>query len=157
MADKTTYTIATWKLPGRGYNYESDMYKVALDFLSGADKCLNGCIIDKENPMLLWSGVVCASFCIELFLKLIVFRQSGRKLKGHDLEKLFSELTKESSENIERKTAPSNIFQKILKSVALNFVNVRYEFEEDKLIQFQENFLLRMAKAARTEYERISV
>lgn len=158
MPEKTTsYSAGTWKLPGRGYEYESDMHEAALDFLSGAEKCLNNCIIEKGNTILLRSGVVCASFCIELFLKLIIFRQTGKKVMGHDLEKLFSELSEESSTNIASKTAPSDFFKIILKSVASNFVKVRYEFEEDQLIEFQENFLLNMAKASKTEYERIKV
>lgn len=88
-----------------------------------------------EFTMLPGPAIVCYAFSIELILKSILLRE-GKSVKGHDLLKLFNNLSPESKLNITSQIESSfqvslDEFNKNLGEIKNSFNDFRYIHETD--------------------------
>ena len=121
---------------------KADLLDSANSFLKAADRCLNGCKIEKGVDMLIVPGTVCASLSCELFLKFIILTDTGETVKDHHLINLFKKCSKEiQSDLIECNASISNILAKN----DTQFVKARYHHEKD-IFSFCQPELLQTAE-----------
>lgn len=128
--------VKLWNDPAK------DLLEAATNFLSAADRCLNGNRIESGVTILTVPGAVCAAFSCELYLKYIVFMETGKHIRGHKLELLFKECSDRSQQSlIERR---NDIFEVIQRN-SDHFVKARYAHEED-IFSFRQQELLQIAE-----------
>jgi HEPN domain-containing protein len=121
---------------------KQDLLGSAKDFLKAADRCLNGCKLQKGVEMLIVPGAVCASFACELFIKYIILVDKGEYVYGHPLYDLFKKCGKEiQSALIARRPNIVEIFERN----NTQFVDVRYHHEEE-IVSFRHQELLQTAE-----------
>ncbi|MGE3403893.1 MAG: hypothetical protein AB7K63_14965 [Vicinamibacterales bacterium] len=122
---------------------DADLPASAVSFLKAADRCLNGGKLESGIELLLVPGTVCAAFSCELFLKYIVFRETGEVPQGHQLVSLFHQCSVGSRTELSNHTV--NI-EAVLERDSRHFVDGRYHHERD-LFSFREMELLQAAEA----------
>lgn len=119
-----------------------DLLDAATSFLKAADRCLNGNKVEPCIDILTIPGAVCAAFSCELYLKYIIYRESSNHPKGHDLDVLFKNCSKESQEALIRRRV--DIFE-VLQRNSKHFTSARYAHEAD-LFSFRQQELLQIAE-----------
>lgn len=84
-------------------SFEQKLLNNAVGFSIAAKRCLESRTTPSGKiEMLVVPAVVCSAFALELYLKLLIKIETGNCAKGHELEKLFNQLTDKTRTEIER-------------------------------------------------------
>ncbi len=130
--------------------YTSEKVKqIANGFITGAERCME--IRTKSDGTFesaLIAGVVCKAFSIELLFKAALLKERGEPVHGHELKKLYDDLSDESKLRLQRTLSleQDSLEQKI-DAVSKAFVKWRYIFESETT-DLDINFLNSLASAA---------
>lgn len=135
-----TYLSGVFKLRG---NLEEDLFSSAVSFLKAADRCLNGNQLQGSVETLVVPGAVCAALSCELFLKYIVFKETGQPPKGHQLAALFRKCSPESQSALSEHVPG---IQAVLERNNAHFVDGRYHHEREQF-SFRQSELLQAAES----------
>ena len=104
----------------------------AVSFFNAGSRCVAGISITPtvtSAPMA--PAVVCFSFSLELYLKLLHF-VTGNSVRGHKIDELFVSLPTETQERIVRAYGSADLTEH-LKAASNAFVEWRYQHEHETL------------------------
>ena len=93
--------------------------------------------------MLLAPGAVCAALSCELFLKYVVFKETGQAPKGHQLLSLFRPCSAEAQAALSRRVSD---IEAVFARNSTQFVDGRYHYEREQF-SFRQAELLQVAES----------
>lgn len=103
--------------------------------------------------------IVSCALSTEVGLKLIIAAESEKKAKGHDLESLFNQLSKQTAKeivahylNLNHEETEESLKEKIERHKRI-FIDWRYAYESESSIECSPTFLYQWAYALNTFIE----
>ena len=105
----------------------------AIGFFNGGSRCIADIKITPSitnSPMS--PAIVCFAFSVEMYLKLLSVLATGNHAKGHELHKLFTNLSDNIKQKLNHSYVNSN-FENDILSVSNSFVEWRYAQEHEAL------------------------
>lgn len=122
------------------------MAGLANSFLLAAKRCSEQTQLpsgDMAWPVV--PGVVCTAFAVELHVKAILTTEKNEST-GHELDKLFSKLSKDSQSVLQQRLAlTESEFSRKIHEVSGAFVEWRYVYESQQNRRLDTEFLSRLA------------
>ncbi len=122
----------------------------ANNFFEIACYCENKMVMHEYSYMSVFATNL--SFACELYFKAILIKEEQELIKGHHLEGLFSQLSKQT-QNILKKEFNKNRYIRSLKDTLNNcdniFIDFRYLYENDKIKELHTTDLSNLVNSLR--------
>ena len=122
--------------------------KLSTEFLVAANRASETKVVNDLFQVAMVPGIVCAAFSIEIGLKAVVHRETGRKASStHKLDALFEEVSSDTQNKVANMLGMNLLaLKEKLIGIGNAFVEWRYVYESDS-VAIDHTFLFGVANA----------
>ena len=118
-----------------------EMMDKANGFFQAGSRCAaNLSLSPNITNSLMSPTIVCYSFAIEIYLKVLIRLTQKKDVKGHNLHDLYLNLPKETQELVIKKFGAGNLAAEIDR-IATTFVDNRYDYENANFMGLSTSML----------------